>query len=57
MPGAGEEVVVTFLDNDTDRPLSYLIDQRGNHRGALRGTGFELRTDAYGACAPSRACT
>ncbi len=41
--------MVTFLDNDIDRPLSYLIDQRGNHRGALRGTGFELRTDAYGA--------
>ena len=108
VPRAGEEVVVTFLDNDIDRPLimgqvygghkpawhssglmsgykskeiggggfnqwvmddstgqvrtqlhsshghtqlnlGYLIDQRGNHRGALRGTGFELRTDAYGA--------
>ncbi|WP_241094908.1 type VI secretion system Vgr family protein [Pseudomonas viridiflava] len=108
VPRAGEEVVVTFLDNDIDRPLvmgqvygghkpawhssglmagykskevggggfnhwvmddstgqvrtqlhsshghtqlnlGYLIDQRGNNRGALRGTGFELRTDAYGA--------
>nr|WP_232961132.1 type VI secretion system Vgr family protein [Pseudomonas putida] len=29
--------------------LGYLIDQRDNHRGALRGTGYELRTDAYGA--------
>ncbi|MCM2130784.1 type VI secretion system Vgr family protein [Larsenimonas rhizosphaerae] len=29
--------------------LGYLIHQHGNHRGAFRGTGFELRTDAYGA--------
>ncbi|MFC0337341.1 type VI secretion system secreted protein VgrG [Kushneria avicenniae] len=29
--------------------LGYLIHQTGNHRGAFRGTGFELRTDAYGA--------
>ncbi|WP_440063347.1 type VI secretion system Vgr family protein [Pseudomonas syringae] len=108
VPRAGEEVVITFLDNDIDRPLvmgqvygghkpawhssglmagykskevggggfnhwvmddstgqvrtqihsshghtqlnlGYLIDQRGNNRGGLRGTGFELRTDAYGA--------
>ncbi|CAI8936027.1 type VI secretion system secreted protein VgrG [Pseudomonas sp. IT-P74] len=108
VPRSGEEVVVTFLDNDIDRPLvmgqvygghkpawhssglmsgyksqeikglgynqwvmddstgqvrtqihsshghsqlnlGYLIDQQGNQRGALRGTGFELRTDAYGA--------
>jgi type VI secretion system secreted protein VgrG len=108
VPRSGEEVVVTFLDNDIDRPLvmgqvygghkpawhssgllsgyksreiqgrgynqwvmddstgqvrtqihsshghsqlnlGYLIDQQGNQRGALRGSGFELRTDAYGA--------
>ena len=108
VPRSGEEVVITFLDNDIDRPLvmgqvygghkpawhssglmsgyksqeirgrgynqwvmddstgqvrtqihsshghsqlnlGYLIDQQGNQRGALRGTGFELRTDAYGA--------
>ncbi|MCM2130777.1 type VI secretion system Vgr family protein [Larsenimonas rhizosphaerae] len=29
--------------------LGYLIHQNGNHRGTFRGTGFELRTDAYGA--------
>ncbi|WP_342594785.1 type VI secretion system tip protein TssI/VgrG [Salinicola lusitanus] len=29
--------------------LGYLIHQTGNTRGAFRGTGFELRTDAYGA--------
>ncbi|WP_110598231.1 type VI secretion system Vgr family protein [Salinicola lusitanus] len=29
--------------------LGYLIHQAGNTRGAFRGTGFELRTDAYGA--------
>ncbi|EPM65263.1 Rhs element Vgr protein, partial [Pseudomonas syringae pv. theae ICMP 3923] len=33
----------------TQLNLGYLIDQRGNNRGGLRGTGFELRTDAYGA--------
>ena len=108
VPRSGEEVVITFLDNDIDRPLvmgqvygghkpawhssglmsgyksqeiqgrgynqwvmddstgqvrtqihsshghsqlnlGYLIDQQGNQRGALRGNGFELRTDAYGA--------
>lgn len=108
VPRSGEEVVITFLDNDIDRPLvmgqvygghkpawhssglmsgyrsqeiqgrgynqwvmddsteqvrtqihsshghsqlnlGYLIDQQGNQRGALRGSGFELRTDAYGA--------
>ncbi|SER47534.1 type VI secretion system secreted protein VgrG [Pseudomonas sp. NFACC02] len=108
VPRAGEEVIVTFLDNDIDRPLilgqvygghkpawhsngcmsgyksrelnglgynqwvmddttgqlrtqihsshghsqlnlGCLVDQQGNDRGALRGTGFELRTDAFGA--------
>ncbi|ALM53979.1 type VI secretion system Vgr family protein [Halomonas huangheensis] len=29
--------------------LGYLIDQQGNTRGAFRGSGFELRSDAYGA--------
>ncbi len=29
--------------------LGYLIHQPGNTRGAFRGTGFELRSDAYGA--------
>ncbi|WP_136068901.1 DUF2345 domain-containing protein, partial [Modicisalibacter radicis] len=29
--------------------LGYLIHQTGNTRGAFRGTGFELRSDAYGA--------
>ncbi|KVD09116.1 type VI secretion protein ImpA, partial [Burkholderia ubonensis] len=29
--------------------LGYLIDQSGNARGAYLGTGFDLRTDAYGA--------
>lgn len=34
---------------ETQLNLGYLIDQQGNQRGALRGNGFELRTDAYGA--------
>ncbi|MEH3087670.1 MAG: type VI secretion system Vgr family protein [Xylophilus ampelinus] len=29
--------------------LGHLIHQADNHRGSFRGTGFELRTDAYGA--------
>ncbi len=29
--------------------LGHLIHQADNHRGGLRGQGFELRTDAYGA--------
>jgi len=29
--------------------LGYLIHQASNHRGSYRGSGFELRTDAYGA--------
>jgi type VI secretion system secreted protein VgrG len=108
VPRAGEEVVVTFLDNDIDRPLilgqvyggdkpawhstgrmsgyksqeidglgynqwvmddttaqlrtqihsshghsqlnlGCLVDQQGNDRGAWRGDGFELRTEASGA--------
>src|SRR5690606_6549374 len=28
--------------------LGYLVDQQGNDRGAPRGSGFELRTDAFG---------
>lgn len=29
--------------------LGHLIHTADNHRGSFRGTGFELRTDAYGA--------
>jgi len=29
--------------------LGHLIHQADNHRGSFRGTGFELRTDTYGA--------
>lgn len=36
-------------ESATQLNLGYLIDQQGNSRGSLRGTGFELRTDAYGA--------
>lgn len=113
VPRAGEEVVVTFLDNDIDRPLilgqvygghapawhgsgamsgykskelkgrgfnqwvmddtpgqlrtqlhsshghtqlnlGYLINQQGNQRGGWRGSGFELRSDDYGAVRAQR---
>ncbi|MFT3721053.1 DUF2345 domain-containing protein [Pseudorhodoferax sp.] len=33
----------------TQLNLGHLIHQADNHRGSLRGLGFELRTDAYGA--------
>lgn len=109
VPRIGEEVVVSFLDGDCDRPivtgrvcnsvtnpdwhsngilsgyksreyqgngynqmvmddatgqtrvqlysssassqlhLGYLIEQTGNTRGAYLGTGFDLKSDAYGA--------
>ncbi|NIE84210.1 MULTISPECIES: type VI secretion system Vgr family protein [unclassified Burkholderia] len=34
--------------------LGYLIDQSGNARGAYLGSGFDLRTDAYGAVRASQ---
>ncbi len=36
-------------ESDTQLNLGYLIDHQQNTRGLRRGTGFELRTDAYGA--------
>lgn len=33
----------------TQLNLGHLIHQADNHRGSLRGVGFELRSDAYGA--------
>ena len=32
----------------TQLNLGHLLHQADNHRGSLRGAGFELRTDAYG---------
>jgi uncharacterized protein (DUF2345 family) len=32
--------------------LGHLIHQADNHRGSFRGSGFELRTDAYGVVRP-----
>ena len=109
VPRIGEEVVISFLDNDCDRPLvtsrmyngakkphwhsnglmsgykskehqgngfnqlvmddatgqnrtqlyststnahlhlGYLIDQNGNTRGSYLGSGFDLKTESYGA--------
>ncbi|WP_027783756.1 MULTISPECIES: type VI secretion system Vgr family protein [Burkholderia] len=34
--------------------LGYLIDQSGNTRGTYLGSGFDLRTDAYGAVRASQ---
>jgi uncharacterized protein involved in type VI secretion and phage assembly len=38
----------------TQLNLGHLIHQADNHRGSFRGTGFELRTDAYGAVRAAR---
>ncbi|AKJ30904.1 type VI secretion system Vgr family protein [Caldimonas brevitalea] len=40
---AGNSQYATWLN------LGHLLHQADNHRGSFRGTGFELRTDAYGA--------
>jgi len=34
--------------------LGYLIDQQGNTRGSYLGTGFDLKTDSYGAVRASQ---
>ncbi|AKJ28291.1 hypothetical protein AAW51_1600 [Caldimonas brevitalea] len=34
--------------------LGHLLHQADNHRGSFRGTGFELRTDAWGALRAGR---
>ncbi|WP_413615350.1 type VI secretion system tip protein VgrG [Halomonas cupida] len=44
-----ERVKLNSEHSKSQLNLGYLIDQQGNTRGAFRGTGFELRTDAYGA--------
>jgi type VI secretion system secreted protein VgrG len=38
----------------THLTLGHLIHQADNHRGSLRGQGFELRTDAYGGVRAAR---
>jgi type VI secretion system secreted protein VgrG len=38
----------------TQLNLGHLIHQADNHRGSLRGAGFELRSDAYGAISAAR---
>ncbi|WP_417328711.1 type VI secretion system Vgr family protein [Halomonas cupida] len=44
-----ERVKLNSEHSKSQLNLGYLIHQQGNTRGAFRGTGFELRTDAYGA--------
>jgi type VI secretion system secreted protein VgrG len=44
-----ERVRLNSENEKSQLNLGYLIHQNGNHRGSFRGTGFELRTDAYGA--------
>ncbi len=42
-------VQLATTQHATQLNLGHLIHQADNHRGGLRGQGFELRTDAYGA--------
>ncbi len=42
-------VQLATTQHGTQLNLGHLVHQADNHRGALRGAGFELRTDAYGA--------
>ena len=42
-------VQLATTQHATQLNLGHLIHQADNHRGSFRGTGFELRTDAYGA--------
>ncbi|SEF73035.1 type VI secretion system secreted protein VgrG [Marinobacterium lutimaris] len=44
-----ERVRLNSENEKSQLNLGYLIHQQGNYRGPFRGTGFELRTDAYGA--------
>ena len=40
--------------NQTWLQMGHLLHQADNHRGSLRGTGFELRTDAWGGLRAAR---
>ncbi len=42
-------VQLATTQHATQLSLGYLVHQADNTRGSFRGTGFELRTDAYGA--------
>ncbi|NRF68152.1 type VI secretion system tip protein VgrG [Aquincola sp. S2] len=42
-------VQLATTQHATQLNLGHLIHQADNHRGSFRGSGFELRSDAYGA--------
>lgn len=42
-------VQMATTHHSTQLNMGHLVHQADNHRGNLRGAGFELRTDAYGA--------
>lgn len=42
-------VQLATSQHGTQLNMGHLVHQADNHRGSLRGAGFELRTDAYGA--------
>jgi len=47
-------VQLATTQHATQLNMGHLIHQADNHRGSLRGLGFELRTDAYGAVRAGR---
>jgi type VI secretion system secreted protein VgrG len=47
--GNQQRIHLKTTQSATELSLGHLIHSADNHRGSLRGQGFELRTDAYGA--------
>jgi type VI secretion system secreted protein VgrG len=47
--GNQQRIQLKTTQSATELSMGHLIHAADNHRGSLRGQGFELRTDAYGA--------
>jgi type VI secretion system secreted protein VgrG len=47
--GNQQRIHLKTTQSATELSLGHLVHAADNHRGSLRGQGFELRTDAYGA--------
>ena len=47
--GNQQRIQLKTTQSATELSMGHLIHSADNHRGSLRGQGFELRTDAYGA--------
>ena len=47
--GNQQRIHLKTTHSATELSLGHLVHTAANHRGSLRGQGFELRSDAYGA--------